>query len=188
MKEAESGILQINSQEPIRIRAINNSAIWRAIAMFTENAKKPFYWKNIKEHLTQVYGIHWDVNMIRNILKKKLECSFKRWSPRPLSIDYEILKLEKILFSIKIWRAISMHTVLINVDESSISKSTKANYSWGLKGISLNLSNIKIRGSISLITAIMSNGISITGIKKGTIKSDTFIEFIKNLLIICKKL
>ena len=126
--------------------------------------------------------------MIRIILKKKLGWSFKRCSPRPLSIDYEVLKLKKMLFSIKIWRAINVHTILINIDESSISKSTKTNYSWGSKGIPLNFSTLKIRGSISLITAIFLNGISVTGIRKGTINSEVVIEFVKNLLIIWKRL
>ena len=95
-------------------------AIWRAIVLFTENAKEPFYWWNIKENLIQTYGIRLDTNVIRNILKNILGYIIKRCSPRPKSIDYKILKLKKILFSIKIWKVINLQTVLINDDESTI--------------------------------------------------------------------
>ena len=75
-------------------------------------------------------------------------------------------------------------TILVNVDESAISNSTKTNYSWGPKGISQSISSINIRGSISIVTAILSCGLTITGIRKGTVRSSTFIEYIKHLLSI----
>ena len=71
-------------------------------------------------------------------------------------------------------------TILINIDESAIANSTKVNYSWGLKGVPHNASTITIRGSICLVTAILSNGISITAIRQGTIKTYIFVEYIKH--------
>ena len=177
-----------SDKTPIKVRALNNRSIWKMIALFIENAKEPFYWKDIKAHLIQTHGILLNIAIIRRILKEKLGLSFKRCSPRPLSINGKILKLKKILFTIKLWRTISKSTVLINVDESSITKSTKTNYSWGWKGIPLNLPIQSIKGSIGLVTAIMSNGVSVTGIRKGTIKSDSFIEFIEHLLVIWNRL
>ena len=149
-----------------------------------KHVKEPFYWKDIKARLIQTHGILLDITIIRRILKEKLGLNFKRCSPIPLSIDGKILKLKNILFTIKLWRTISKSTVLINVDESSITKSTKTNYSWEWKGIPLNLPTQSIKGSMGLVTAIMSNGVSVTGIRKGTIKSDSFIEFIEYLLVI----
>ena len=125
-------------------------------SLFTQKCKGTFYRRNIKEHLIQTYGIRLDANLIKNIMKKRLECSFKCCSLRPKSIDYKVLKLKKILFSIKIWKVINSQTILINVDESTVSNSTKANYSCGWKGIPRNLSTVNIRGSISLIIVIMS--------------------------------
>ena len=188
IRKAKLKSQETNDMAPVKIRAINSASIWKIIALFVEKAKEPFCWKDIKEHLIQTHGILLDINAIRRILKERLRLSFKHCSPRPLIIDYKVLKLKKILFSVKIWRIISKSTVLINIDESTITKSTKVNFSWGRKGIPLNLSALSIRGSIGIITAIMSNGISVTGIRKGTIKSDSFIEFIKHLLMIWKRL
>ena len=56
-------------------------------------------------------------------------------------------------------------TILINIDESTIKNSTKENYLWSLKEVPHNASTITIRGSICLVTAILSNGISITAIR-----------------------
>ena len=62
---------------------------------------------------------------------------------------------------------INKSTILLNVDEPTVPKSMKANYSSGSKGVSINLSTIFIIGSISLVTAIASNDLNITRIKDG---------------------
>ena len=161
---------------------IRNRKIWNAIASYTENKDQPFTCKDIKEYLMEAYGIWLDINSIRRILKEILNYSFKKWSPRPLLLDHKVAKVKKTLFAVKLLKLINNSTILTNVDESIISNSTKINYSWGPKGKPQNLSTIKIRGSISLVTAITSCGVSITGIRKGTVKSSTFIEYIKHFL------
>ena len=138
--------------------------------------------------MIETYGVWLSNNIIRRILKERLNYSFKRWSPRPLLIDNSILKIRKVLFAVKLLKMINKSTVIINVDEATISKSTKMNYSWGPKGTSLNLSAIAISGSISLVTAIASNGLSITGIKDGTIRSSSFVEYIWHWLSIWERL
>ena len=138
--------------------------------------------------MIETYGVWLNNNIIRRILKERLNYSFKRWSPRPLLIDNSILKIKKVLFAVKLLKMINKSTVIINVDEATISKSTKMNYSWGPKGTSLNLSTIAISGSISLVTAIASNGLSITGIKDGTIRSSSFVEYIWHWLSIWERL
>ena len=187
IKSCKPECLEGNDETKMKNRSINIAWISRVITLFVEKAREPLFWKDIKEYLSQTYGVCLDTNKIRRILKRQ-GFSFKRSSSRPLLIDYNALKLKKILFSIKVWRIINSSTVFINIDESIITKSTRANYSWGCKGLPLNLSSLSIRGSIGLITAIMSNGISVTGAKKGTIKSSSFIEFIKHLLTIWNRL
>ena len=188
VKKGEIKNQEENNQTSIKIRAVNNRNLWKVKAMFVKNNKEPFYWKDIKAYLIKTHGILLDINLIRRILKERLGLSFKRCSPRPLSIDYKVLRLKQIPFAVKLWRITKKSTIFINVDESTITRSTKINYSWGWKGIPLNLPTLGIKGSIGLVTAIMSNGVSVTGIRKGTIKSDSFIEFIKHLLVIWKRL
>ena len=72
---------------------------------------------------------------------------------------------------------------MVNIDEWLFSKYTKINYSWNKLGMSSNLSTEKVKGSVGIISSIMFNGLSFTGIWKGTVTSKTFIEYIKSLLI-----
>ena len=134
VKKGEIKNQEGNNQTSIKIRAVNNRSLWKVIALFVKNVKEPFYWKNNKAHLIKTYGILLDINLIRRILKERLGLSFKRCSPKPLSIDYKVLRLKKILFAVKLWRVTNKSTVFINVDESTITRSTKINYSWDEKG------------------------------------------------------
>ena len=134
-------------------------------------------------------GIWIYASVWRKILKEKLGYSFKKWSPRPLSLNRKNQELKKILFSVKLLKMIKRSTLLINIDETVISYSTKSNYSWCPKGISTNLSTIIImKGSISVVSAIWSNGISITAIRNGTIASTSFVEYIDHMLTVCSRL
>ena len=142
----------------------------------------------MQEHIVTNFGVEIDTEIWRRILKEKLGYSFKKWSPRPLNLNYQIQKLKKMLFSIKLLKIFRKSWILVNIDESVISNSTKSNYSWSRKGVPTNLSTITMKGSISIVTAILSNGVSITGIRYGTIKSSSFIEYINHLLAIWRKL
>ena len=170
------------------IHPIRNRKIWSVVASYAQETNQPFTCNDIKEHMMEAYSVWLDTNIIRKILKEKLNYSFKRCSPRPLLLDHKLTNVKKSLFAVKLIKLINNSTVLINVDESVISNSTKINYSWGPKGKPLNLSTTKIRGSISLFAAIASCGISVTGIRKGTVKSNTFVEYIKHLLSVWKRL
>ena len=61
------------------------------------------------------------------------------------------------------------------------------NYSWGKKGSSSNLSTIVLKGSINVVTEILSNGVSFIWIKNYIIEPRSFIEFIDHMLEICLK-
>ena len=95
---------------------------------------------------------------------------------------------EKTLYAVKLLKVVSKDTIMINVDECRFSKTTKINNSWSKTGVASNLSTENIKGSIGIVSSIASNGVSITGIRKGTITSKSFIECIENLTIIWKRL
>ena len=134
------------------------------------------------------YGIWIDINIWRKILKEKLGYSFKRCSSRPLNLNHQLQKLKKILFTVKLLKIVRRSTLLVNIDESVISHSTKSNYSWSQKGTPANLSTMLLKGSISVVSAICSNGVSITGLRKGTITSRSFIQFIDHLFKVWSRL
>ena len=78
--------------------------------------------------------------VIRKALKINLGYSYKRCLSIPLLLNHSFSKLKKVLFSVKLWKMITRSTVLVNVDESSFSRSTKTNHSWSLKGFTSSIS------------------------------------------------
>ena len=134
------------------------------------------------------YGIWIDVNIWQKILKGKLGYSFERCSSRALNLNHKLQKLNKILFTVKLLKIVRRSTLLLNIDESVISHPTKSNYSWSRKGTPANLSTMILKGSISVVSAICSNGVSITGLRKGTITSRSFIQYIDHLFKVWNRL
>ena len=87
-------------------------------------------------------------------MKTQLEFSFKRITSRPQSLDVQRQYCLKILFAIALTKRIKDAKLLINVDESTLSSSTKINYTWTLRGVSASAKNIKFSKSMNLVTAI----------------------------------
>ena len=67
-------------------------------------------------------------------MKDWMSMSYKKVKSRPSNIN--IQKIDKIrsLFAVKLSKEITFNSRLINIDESSINRFVKSNYSWGYKG------------------------------------------------------
>ena len=111
----------------------------------------------IKEQLLVTIPLH----QIRKNLKEKLRMSYKKGNPRPVTLDVAKLRLTKQLFWIRLAQKLPEIKLLVNIDESSFSNSTKKNYSWLEKVKSCALNNIVFQNSINVISCITSNGLSI---------------------------
>ena len=61
-----------------------------------------------------------DTNTWRRILEEKLRYSYKRWISRPLALDFRLLELMKMAFTVKLLNLVQKFTLLINIDYSSI--------------------------------------------------------------------
>ena len=83
------------------------------------------------------------------------------------------------LFAIKFANFISKLTLFINIDESSINRDVKSNYSWGFKGFPIEVNNTIFADSASLIMAIWSDGSWISLIVNEAINSTKFVWFLK---------
>ena len=134
-----------------------------------------------------LWSLIWHKHMTQDI-EREACFSYKRCSSRPLNLDYRLQELKKTLFVVKLLKIIRRSTLLVNIDEWIISYSTKSNYSWSKKGVPANLSTTILKGSISVVSAICSNDVSITGIRKVTIESSTFIEYIDHLFTVLSRL
>ena len=88
----------------------------------------------------------------------------------------------------KVVKWVHKFSLLVNIDESVISHNTKFNYSWNRKGVPSNCSTGILKESIGIVSTIMSNGISISCVKKGTINSTSFTEFLQILLKIWERI
>ena len=76
--------------------------------------------------------------------------------------------------------------ILANVDGSILFKYTKTNYSSVRKEESSNWSTIPFSLFISIVSVILSNGVSILWIRKETINIDIFSEYLEHLSIVCE--
>ena len=112
-----------------KIQTFRERKIRDLMIYYAESIIHSFTWKDFKEHLIETSGIILDIPIIRRILKERMNYSYKRWSPRPQLVDRSIWKIKKILFADKLLKIMNKSTILINIDESAISDSTKANYS-----------------------------------------------------------
>ena len=65
-------------------------------------------------------------------------------------------------------------SLIINIDESCISRNTKIDYAWNKKGDVKEYNNSPFIGSVSLILAILSNGTWIAMIVNSSINSELF--------------
>ena len=82
-------------------------------------------------------------------MKIDLNMSYKRVKSRPINFNLKKINNIKSLFAVKYLKEVSTETLMINVDESSLNREIKSNYSWSIKGKSIETKNISFTGSIS---------------------------------------
>ena len=129
-----------------------------------------------------MFNTSYSVDFIRKITKNESNLTFKRVKSRPNNIDLKRVCSIRNLFAIKFSKVVSKDALLINIDESSINRSVKIAYSWGVKGQPIESQNISLSGSASIIMAICSNGAWISKVINETIDSNNFIWFLKILI------
>ena len=91
-------------------------------------------------------------------MKSLTNLCFKKVKSRPSNIDFNKIKFIRKLFALKFAKIVSSQVLVVNIDESSINRGIMSNYSWGLKGVPIESNYCIFSGSLSLITAICSNG------------------------------
>ena len=72
--------------------------------------------------------------------------------------------------------------MVVNIDETLFSRSTKINYSWTKKGVWSNVNNSTLIGSLSLLAAITNKGDWFISNLLTRNNSNNFITFIENLM------
>ena len=85
------------------------------------------------------------------------------------------------MFWVEFSKALISETLILNIDEWVISRTTKNNYSWSIKGQNKEINNSPFTGSLSIILAIFSNGLWFLLATDSAINSTIFSHFIKKL-------
>ena len=91
-------------------------------------------------------------------LKTRLGMTYRRVSSRPVYKDPWFIRLMQLVFCIEYLNIVTSDIIVVNIDETLFSNSTKFNYSWAPKGQSNYCWNISFKGSMSFIGAITNRG------------------------------
>ena len=112
---------------------INCEWIAKAIWKYVKSMNYPYTARDVSWYIYKAYRVRISPWIIRRILKD-FGMSYKIGKSRPVDYDEVKLSLMKGLFSIKLSKAINNYELLINIDETMFSRTTKTLHSWSLKG------------------------------------------------------
>ena len=143
---------------------------------------------DIKANINRVSGRAPPKKVIYDYLKKEIKYSYKRGSTRPLCSKSSKLKYLQAIFSWRIMKEIEQNRWIINIDESSYSRSIKTNYSWLPKGKRKAIINSAWIRSANMIFGLWTNGNWIGILSSRTTMSDDFWRFlliVQNFIKMC---
>ena len=169
-------------------RIIRNSAsIYHYLQKLFDNWKYPMTAHDYSIALRDRFSIRISDHMVRRILKESLLLSYKKGKSRPVGLNFSKQQAMKWFSAVKIIPYISKFQMLISINESSFSRTTKLTNSWLMKGVSQELLNICFEGSTSLITSISSTGIVFAFKTSGAVDGLMFVEYLKRLKQVLKE-
>ena len=142
----------------------------------------PFNSVELQRFILKTTGIMWSKSGILRYLKKYLNLSYKRVSSRLVKSNPNLTKLKKIIFWVEYANMVSHKIVVVNIDETLFSNSTKKNYSWAARGWPAHTENIWFSGSVSIIAAITNRGNFYYSTLTENNNSLNFIDYLKNLM------
>ena len=161
---------------------LSSSNVMEFIEAFIKRNKRAFtsfdLWRQVSEELS----ITIKPNVVNRVLKKWFALRYKKGSDRPTNLDVEKQKWLKALFWLHLVEFLTSFKLMINVDGWILTKSIKQSYSWLEKRKSWRIYNTKYKGSMSLLSAISSDGSSFTSANSSTVNSSVFLAYIKSLL------
>ena len=152
-----------------------------AIKKYYEEIESEFTSSDVQKHLFEHLNISCSLRLIRDIMKNDLNLSFKKCATRPNNVNLNRVKTLRSMYWIQFSELLQNNTLVINIDEWVISRSTKNNYSWSIKGENKEIINSPFIGSVSIILTILSNGWWYLLATDSTIDSAIFWHFIKKL-------
>ena len=151
------------------------------ISEYVKSISWRFTYLHVRRHILKNLSIPIPRHQICKHLKYNERLSYKKGSARPYTLDIKKLKLTKQLFWVKLAQSLTSIKIFINLDESTVSKDTKANYSWLKAGKHWSINNIVFGGSINLISYITTDGMAINLLKHWSSNAKILIKILKYL-------
>ena len=132
MQDFNSNIVRSDIYKNIRWRKIIQSKkVMQWISKFVSNQTGWFTAKDVQLQTKDQLLVSIPLNQIRKHLKNREGLSYKRGNPRPLNLDIIRVKLLRRLFWVRIAKNISEIKMMINIDESSVTRgTTKTIHGW----------------------------------------------------------
>ena len=162
-------------------KIIQSKHIQGYIKEYIENNTDPFWLDDVIKYIKQKWDVVVQKHQLRKFIRDKMKLSYKKGGSRPSKLNLPLQSLLKWLFWIRLTKKLKNGMVIINIDESVINRNTRINYSWLEKGKSWAVTNTKFINSISLISAIWTNGFSMSAVLNWTIASLSFVKFLEQL-------
>ena len=162
-------------------KLLQSKVIQKIVKEYVIKETNPFWIDDIIKHVNKVKGVKLQYHQLRDYMKKGLHLSYKKGGNRPWNLNLKRQKHIKELFAIRLIDAMRSEKDIINIDESCFNKNTKMGYSWLNKGNNWWLANIKFQHSISLISAICTNGFAFSAVIHGTVDGVVFVKFLDKL-------
>ena len=182
IKQFESNTKREEIYSRIRWNKLIRSPKVRAlISKYVRSISWSFTSSDIQMYILKEWSVLIPNHQIRKHLKSCERLSFKKGSSRPYALDVDKQKLQKQLFWVRLSQKLSSIKMLINLDESTINKDTKNNYSKLKIGKHCSINNIIFKGSMNLISWITTSGLAVNLLKYTTSNSSLLIKFLKQL-------
>ena len=126
-------------------------------------------------------GIQVPIHLVRKYFKETLCLSYKKGNFWLFKYYPKKNMCIKLMFWIQLLTTMKTSECLININETSFYRLMKNEHSWIRKGENEIINNIWFLSSMSMISAITSEGSTISWWVNDSIKSDTFNKFIRNI-------
>ena len=114
----------------------------REIKFYSKNWVFPFTIGDVKQYLDDTNNQDNPYVVIRKVMINDLNMSFKLCKSRSSTFNITKIKASHKLFRAYFAQRLEPSTLIINVDESVFSRTSKINYSWSTKGVCAELKTL----------------------------------------------
>ena len=169
------------TRPPLRLHSKEHFQIKREIKFYNKNWEFLYTVGEVKQYIDEVGDCNHPVSLVRKIMTKEINLRYKKCNSRPFTFNAAKINAARKLFWAHFVDHLEPSTLIINVDESTFSRTSKINYSWSKAGRCSEVKNASFSGSTSMILAILSNGLWMCLLTPRTVNSEIFVAFVSKL-------